>query len=116
MVKLIIGAITGFFAGAALTKRHKIKLQKVEAGTKNSVAKKLLADARRSLVIAHTLVRMQLSRAFISTAKYVTTSASDLDSFACGLGELNRFHNEIAGVLYLAGDMHPCPSHSPMQC
>jgi hypothetical protein len=71
MVRLILGAIAGFFAGAALTKRYKKKLEKVEAGTKNSVAKKLLVDGRRSLVIAHTIVRMQLSRAFLTTARYV---------------------------------------------
>jgi hypothetical protein len=74
MVKLIIGAIAGFFAGAALTRRHKKQLEKVEAGTKNSVAKKLLIDGRRSLVIAHTLVRMQLSRAFLSTARHASGS------------------------------------------
>lgn len=70
MVKLILGAIAGFFGGAALTRRHKKRLETIEAGTKNSVAKKLVVDGRRSLLIAHTLVRMQLSRAFLSTARY----------------------------------------------
>lgn len=72
MVKLILGTIAGFLAGAHITKKHKKKLERVEAGTKNSVARKVLVDGRRSLVIAHTLVRMQLSRAFLSTARYAS--------------------------------------------
>jgi hypothetical protein len=68
-MKLILGAIAGFVAGATLTKRHKNHLEKIETGTKNSIARKLLGDGRRSLIIAHTIVRVQLSRAFISTAR-----------------------------------------------
>lgn len=126
MVKLILGAIAGFFGGAALTKRYKKKVEKIEAGTKNSVMKKLVVDGRRSLLIAHTLVRMQLSRAFLSTARY-----SALNSLCLG-GVFRALRRSLAGSIELlnislfepttlldtalsAGDMRPCLSLSPTQ-
>lgn len=66
---LLVFAVGGFAAGAALTRRHKKKIEALEAGTKASIARKMLMDSRRSLVIGHTIVRMQLSRAFISTSR-----------------------------------------------
>eukprot|EP00892_Ulva_mutabilis_P010619 jgi/Ulvmu1/792/UM010_0166.1 len=66
---LLVFAVGGFVAGAAATRRHKKKLEAIEAGTKASIARKMLMDSRRSLVIGHTIVRMQLSRAFISTSR-----------------------------------------------
>ena len=78
MLLLILGGL-GCVAGAVLTLRHSDKIQNAEAGVQASAARKIIKDGRRALFIGHTVVRAQLSRAFVSTARCAQTSSESRD-------------------------------------
>ena len=68
MVLLIIG-IAGCVGGAVAARRYAHKLDEAEARASHSAARKAIKDGRKALLIGHTIVRAQLSRAFLATAR-----------------------------------------------
>jgi hypothetical protein len=70
MVLLLIAAL-GCAAGAWVALKHGHRIELAEAGATASAARKAVKDGRRALFVGHTIVRMQMSRAFIATARLV---------------------------------------------
>ena len=66
---LLILAVAGCVGGGFLALKHGHKIQDAEAGRPLSAARKAVRDTRRSFFIGHTIVRMQMTRAFLATAR-----------------------------------------------
>jgi hypothetical protein len=79
MLLLLLG-VGGCVAGVLLSRKHGERIEKAEAGAPTSAARKAIKDGRRALFIGHTIVRAQMSRAFVATARYSSQLAAQLSS------------------------------------